>query len=121
VRASACRRRGTTPINWAFWGGSREAVDLLAPLTQDTFALTRAGKVERLREVLANAPRRAQTRDEHDTILFYLPDDERAAAEIVELLLANGADPTVKRRDGTTAADIARARGLDRAAELLAR
>jgi hypothetical protein len=112
---------GTTPINWAFWGGSHGAVDALTPLTRDVWALTRAGKLDRLRDVIAAEPRLAKLRDENDTILFYLPDDEEVAAQIVELLLANGADPTVKRADGASAADVARSRGLDRAAELLAR
>jgi ankyrin repeat protein len=110
----------TTPIYWAYWGGSRRAVDLLTPYTRDVWALTSAGKLERLRELLAAEPALARSRDEHDTVLFYLPDDERIAAEIVRLLLANGADASVNRKDGTTAADVARARGLDEAAQLLA-
>jgi len=112
---------GATPIYWAFWGRRPQCVELLAPHSRDTWTLTCAGKLARLRDVLAAEPRLARARDEHDTILFYLPDDEQVAAEIVKLLLANGADPTVKRPDGTTAADVARARGLDEAAELLRR
>lgn len=110
---------GTTPIYWAYWGRRPQCVDMLAPHSRDVWALTCAGKLDRLREVLAAEPHRARARDEHDTILFYLPDDEKVAAEIVKLLLANGADPTVKRRDGATAAAVARARGLDEAADLL--
>jgi ankyrin repeat protein len=110
---------GDTPLFWAFWGRRPQCVDVLAPYSRDTFALTCAGKLDRLREVVAAEPRLARARDEYDTILFYLPDDERVAVEIVKLLLANGADPTVKRPDGTTAADVAHARGLNEAAELL--
>jgi hypothetical protein len=51
--------------------------------------------------------------------LFYLPDDEDVAVAIVRLFLAHGADASFKRKDGATAAQIARARGLDAAAELL--
>ena len=109
----------TTPIYWAYWGGSRRAVDLLTPHTRDVWALTSAGKLERLRELLAAEPALARSRDEDDTVLFYLPDDERIAAEIARLLLANGADASVKRKDGTTAANVALARGLDEAAQLL--
>ena len=112
---------GATPIYWAFWGRRPQCVELLAPHSRDTWALTAAGKLDRLREVLAAEPRLAQARDESDTILFYLPDDPRIAAEIASLLLANGADPSVKRRDGATAADVARARGLDEAADVLSR
>jgi hypothetical protein len=45
-------------------------------------------------------------------VLFYLSDDERIAAEIARLLLANDADASLKRKDGTTAADVARAQLL---------
>lgn len=110
---------GTTPIYWAYWGRRPQCVDLLAPYSRDVWALSSAGKLDRLRELIAAEPRLAGSRDEHDTVLFYLPDDEQVAAEIVKLLLANGADPTVRRPDGTTAADVARARGLTQAADLL--
>jgi ankyrin repeat protein len=53
--------------------------------------------------------------------LFMLADDEERSAEIVRLFLAHGANAAFRRRDGTTAADIARARGLDAAADLLER
>ena len=111
---------GTTPIYWAYWGRRPLCVDLLAPVSRDVWALVPAGKIDRLREVLAAEPRLATSRYEGGTPLFMLPDDERTAAEIVRLFLAHGADRTVCRRDGTTAADIARARGLDEAADLLA-
>jgi ankyrin repeat protein len=39
--------------------------------------------------------------------------------EIVELLLANGADPTVRNKEGMTAADCAKKRGLYDVAKLL--
>jgi hypothetical protein len=78
-----------------------------------------AGKVHRLRQVLSAEPRLAELRDEVDTLLFYLPDDERAAAEIARLLVTNGADRSFRRKDGALAADIARARGLDEAATVL--
>ena len=43
---------------------------------------------------------------------MWLPDDEARAAEIVDLFLAAGADPTIARPDGMTAVDLARTRGL---------
>ena len=109
----------TTPIYWAFWGQRPRTFELLAPFSHDVWALTSAGKVDRVRELLAAEPRLATMRDEHDTVLFYLPDDEKAAAEIVRLLLANGADASFRRKDGVTAEQVARARGLDEAADLL--
>ncbi|MGH9237744.1 MAG: hypothetical protein ACRD3G_06860 [Vicinamibacterales bacterium] len=47
--------------------------------------------------------------------------DEALALEVVELLLAHGADPAVKGDDQTTAADSARALGQERVAERLER
>ena len=47
---------GTTPIHWAWWGGSRRAVDALAPFSRDVWTLTWAGKLDRLGEVLATEP-----------------------------------------------------------------
>jgi ankyrin repeat protein len=110
---------GTTPLYWAFWGQSQRAVDLLAPFSRDVWALSCAGKLERLRELISAEPRLAAMRDDEDTVLFYLPEDEKAAAEVARLLLAHGADPAVRRKDGTTAEQVARARGLEEAADLL--
>lgn len=110
---------GTTPIAWAFWGGQRKSVDLLAPHSHDLWVLAPAGYVERLRSVLDTEPARAMARRDGHTLLLHLPDDEAAAAAIVTLLLANGADATARLGDGTTAAALARRRGLDEAARLL--
>src|SRR5262249_54903148 len=123
-RGAAMDRRdkihGTTPIYGAFWGLQPGIVDGLAPLSRDAWALTCAGKVDRLRELMTTEPDLAKMRDEEDTILFYLPDDEPAAADTARLLVAQGADPSVgRKRDGATAALVARGRGLDAAADAL--
>jgi uncharacterized protein len=110
---------GTTPIYWALWGGKPAMVDLLAPVSRDVWALARSGKVDRLRELVSAEPQLAKSGKGDDALLFYLPDDERAAAEIVRLLLAAGADCDVSRQDGVTAEQAARLRGLDAAADLL--
>ena len=47
---------------------------------------------------------------------MWLPDDEARALEIARLFLANGADPSITNKEGQTAADLARKRGLDEAA-----
>jgi hypothetical protein len=94
-------------------------VDLLTPYTRDVWALVPAGKLDRLDEVLDAEPRLARARWEGGTPLFELPDDERFAEEIVRLFLAHGADPAVERKDGVTAEQLARGRGLTVAAELL--
>jgi hypothetical protein len=110
---------GTTPIYWAYWGRRPQCVDVLAPVSRDVWALVPAGKLDRLREVLREEPRLATSRYEGGTPLFFLPDDEPLAADIVRLMLEHGADAAIRRADGITAADIARARGLDAAASLL--
>jgi ankyrin repeat protein len=51
--------------------------------------------------------------------LFCLPDDDAMAAELVELLLSFGADPSVRNDKGLTPADVALRNGLEEAAALL--
>jgi uncharacterized protein len=110
-----------TPIYWAWWGRRPRTVDLLTPVSRDVWTFVAAGKLDRLREVLTEEPRLARVTWQGGTPLFMLPDDEAVAAAIVELFLAHGADPSFPRKDGATAAQIARARGLDAAADLLER
>ena len=66
-----------------------------------------------MRELLTQDPQRARvvSRDGH-TPLWWLPDDEAAALELVDLLIAAGADPAATNKDGKTAADWARRRGM---------
>ncbi len=54
------------------------------------------------------------------TPLFTLPDDEEAAAEMTTVLLAHGADPGIRNKDGVSAEESARRRGLIDAADLMA-
>jgi len=51
--------------------------------------------------------------------LFCLPDDEDRALEVTELLLAYGADPQAKNKDGITAEQDARRRGMTDVADLM--
>jgi ankyrin repeat protein len=110
---------GATPIYWALFGRKFVMVDLLTPVSHDVWSLAAAGKVDRLREVLAAQPDLAKGGGRDDATLFYLPDDERAAVEVTRLLLAAGADPTVVREDGVTPEQAARVRGLNAAAEVM--
>ena len=107
-----------TPLYNALWGEVQRMIDLLSPLSRDVWALTFLGKVERLREVLTERPELAKSAGEWSP-LFRLPDDEVKAAEIVDLFVSLGADAGFRRKDGLTAADIARRRGLDEAARKL--
>ena len=115
-------RYKATPLGFAVHYDHRAMIDLLAPHSRDVFSLAHQGKVVRLRDVLAADPQRARDAGPHgSTLLWCLPNDEGVALEVVELLLAYGADPAVKMEDGTTAADSARALGLERVAARLER
>ena len=78
------------------------------------------GKIERLREVLAAEPERAKQQWEGNTPLMWLPpDDEARAIEIAELLIANGADPCARNKEGETAAERAARLGMFELATVL--
>jgi hypothetical protein len=100
-----------TPLGFAVYHDLPQMVELLAPHSRDVWSLVLTGQVDRLREVLEEKPDAGP--------LFWLPDDERKAAEIVDLFASLGVDLGVRNRDGRTAADIARRRGMDDAAERL--
>jgi len=102
-----------TPIGWAAHGDWTGMVEFLSRYTRDIRALCFNGYVDRVREILAEEPSRAKAVDEAGiTPLWWLPDDEAKAMHIVELLLAAGADPSAQSKDGRTAADWARRRGM---------
>lgn len=109
-----------TPLWFAMWAQQTAVMELLSPRSRDVWALSFIGNVERIREVLRSEPRLA-TMSSESTPLFWLPEDEQKAVEIVELFLAHGADASFRRKnDGLTAADVARRRGLHEAANRLA-
>ena len=112
----------STPLGFASYADDREMIELLVPLSRNIWTLVALGEVARLREVLQAEPERArEVTSTGATPLMWLPDDEPTAEEVVELLLHYGADASARtRHEGQTAADIARARGLDRAADRLA-
>ena len=109
-----------SPLGFACHHDHRAMIDLLTPHSRDVWGLAAQGKVERLREVLSTEPQRARDTGPHGTtLLWHLPDDENVALEVVELLLAHGVDPAATMDDGTTAADSARALGLNRVVQRL--
>jgi ankyrin repeat protein len=102
-----------TPIGWAAHGDKVQMVDFLSRHSRDIWTLSFRGYVDRVREILTEDPRRAQVVDKDGrTPLWHLPDDEVKAMRIVELLLAAGADASAKNKDGDTAAEWARRRGM---------
>jgi hypothetical protein len=111
-----------TPMGWACHLDRVPAAERLAPHTRDVRALARSGRVARLNEVLASDPSLANHRladAEEPTPLFCLPDDEEAATAVAQLLLAYGADTSMRDVRGQRADQVALARGLDEAAEVI--
>jgi len=102
-----------TPIGWAAHGDKTEMVKFLSQYSRDIWTLCFNGYVDRVRQILAEDPSRARLVDKDGmTPLWWLPDDDAKAMQIVELLLAAGADPSAKSKHGRTAADWARRRGM---------
>lgn len=114
------RRFGGSPLSWANYNTQPEALAVLAPLSRNLRGLCFAGCVGRVRELLTEDPSLAN-REIHtkEPPLFCLPDDDAMAAELVELLLSFGADPSVRNDKGLTPADVALRNGLEEAAALL--
>jgi ankyrin repeat protein len=117
------RRWKGTPLGWAAVLGQPHIAERLAPLSHDVRALASQAWLERLAAVIDADPTLAnhQLPGDAPTPLFCLPDDEEDAVAVVELLLARGANPRQRNDQGDTPADAARKRGLDEAAELLAK
>ena len=111
-----------TPLASAVYAQHQAMIDLLSRYSKDVWELAYAGRLERLRNVLAQDPDRASVVAGSNTILMWLPpDDESRAMAIALLLLANGADPTVRNGDDMTAADRAERLGMLDLAEMLRR
>jgi ankyrin repeat protein len=113
--------RGTA-LSWAVVLGRPQLFERLIPISRDVRALTRLPAFERLKTVLEADPSLANHHladEQAPTPLYCLPDDEDAAVEAARILIAHGADPTVRDAKGRTPADAARGRGLDEAADLM--
>lgn len=123
--ADVNRRDGryqSTALGWANVLGRPALADVLAERSTDVRELARAAQIERLDVVLDDAPtlaREVRPDPRAPTALFCLPDDDEDAVEVVALLLASGADPSVRNASGLDAAGAARLRGLDAAAAVL--
>jgi ankyrin repeat protein len=113
------KRFNSTPLGHAVWAGQHEMVDLLSAVSRDVIALTRAGKIERLRTLLGEEPSLAQATRDGRTALYFLAGPEERAVEVAELLLTCGVDPRFKDADNLTAADAAAKLGLEELADLL--
>jgi ankyrin repeat protein len=108
-----------TPLGHAAYSQKREMIELLSRYSRDVFELAFLGNAERLRDVLSAQPELAKARDKSGATPLFWVQDDRTALEIIELFLAHGADPTVRLKDGKTAADLLSRQGLEEAARLL--
>ncbi|HEV7632769.1 MAG TPA: ankyrin repeat domain-containing protein [Steroidobacteraceae bacterium] len=101
--------------------GQQAMLDLLAPLSRDVNNLVYTGMTERLGQLFAEDP--ALVNAVHfrlgNTPLFALPNDEDEAAGMAAFLLAHGADPGIRNKEGLTPEEAARRRGLIDAADLM--
>jgi ankyrin repeat protein len=108
-----------TPLDFALYYNFSLMTQLLSDVSNDVFRLTWCGNLTRLRQVLNQKPELGKSIDDGSTPLMWLPDDEALAVEAVELLMKHGADPSIRSKEGKTAADYAERRALYDAARLL--
>ncbi len=115
------QRYNSTPLGHATFQRRPEMIAAIAPRSRDIHSLCWCGAVERLGTLLAEDPSLARLPTRNGALpLFCLPIADEQAVEVVELLLAHGADPSVKNAEGRTPAEVARRSGLEEAAEILA-
>jgi uncharacterized protein len=114
------RQYHNTPLGGAMHCQSARMIDLLCRHSHSTWEVGYAGRVDRLRELLAEKPERARATGDGETLLMWLPpDDESKALDVAHLLLQHGADPTVRDPQGLTAADRAERNAMFEVAALL--
>jgi ankyrin repeat protein len=113
-------RWGAAPIGYAAHRDDVAMLDLLSVYSRNVWTLSATGYVDRLRTILEEGPSLAHAvASDGSTPLWWLPDNERKAREVVELLLAHGADASARNNNGRTAADWARKRGMRDVAQML--
>ena len=110
-----------TPLGYAAHYWHQRMIELLSRVSRDVWNLAFTANVARLRDVLRAEPGFATLVDNDGiTPLWWLPDDEAKALEIVDVFLAHGADPSITNKNGRTATDWALKRGMIHVARRLA-
>jgi len=108
-----------TPIAWANHGQQQHIVDYLMP-SASIFDAVQCGGVERVAELLRHDPSLANSTDtEGNPLVFYLHAELVRLDEMIELLVAHGADLNARNKAGKTILDRAQARGLTDFADVL--
>lgn len=111
---------GGTPLGFATHFKRQAMIDLLAPLSRDVVNLAQSLSLGRLDRVLSEAPELVHQQNRNgDPLICLLPDDEEGAAAAAEILLRHGADPCARNSKDETAAQAARKRGLNDAADVI--
>jgi ankyrin repeat protein len=102
------RRYDNTPLGGAMHCQSTRVIELLAGVSRSAWEVMYAGRIDRVRDLVALKPERARATGDGETMLMWLPPTEESLAmEAARLLIENGADPTVRDPNGLTAADRA--------------
>lgn len=99
----------------------RDIAAFLAPRSREVSELVYLGMQDRLAELFAVEPDLVNAPHPKFAILplFALPEGEEEAAIMADFLLAHGADPRAVNKDGISAEQAARDRGLIDAADLI--
>lgn len=94
-----------TPLDSANYKGRREVVEYLVQLAP-IFDAVRYGGLDRVRTLVRENPECVNVRDDEGRTPLHYPNfDTRHAEEIIELLIAHGADTSAKDNAGRTPAD----------------
>ncbi|MCY3760112.1 MAG: ankyrin repeat domain-containing protein, partial [Gemmatimonadetes bacterium] len=123
ARGASCeireRDHDATPVGFANHAGHFELRDLLLDHSRDVFDLAAWGRVEQLREVLKSDPALANARlaGGHTPVHGVTAGPE--GEQVLDLLLAHGADIDASAADGATPLSAALQRGDEELAALL--
>lgn len=111
---------GGTPAGWALHDGDLEMARLHAEHSRSLLDAVETAHVELARELLRERPECVRERTPWgDGPLHRLPSDAERALELIEMLLAAGADPDATNDAGKTPAQRLDGDGLDQIADLL--
>lgn len=112
---------GGGAMGFAAHFGRCQIAAFLAPYSRDVVEMVSMGMIDRLAALLTQEPALVNTpQPKFATLpLFALPDAEEEAALMAEFLLARSADPQARDKDGVSAEQAARDRGLIDAADLI--
>jgi ankyrin repeat protein len=109
----------STPIGWAFHNRQYDVMTNLLPHAS-IFDAVRCDGVARVAELLDKAPSLAEVRDgKGDPLVLYLHPEMERLREMIQLLVAHGADLNVRSQKGKTLLDHAIAGGLNDFADAL--